>query len=150
MNSMRKAYESTSPLLAGCALVVLADEVGDASQRDAILNELRDKHRAKAPKMFDVLDMFRDSFARGDRELPDLKALDRAVENVKPNARGNTEFYVGWLLRKRGKGQDAEAYLKRCIATASTNVGLKRIADGALRGGHDDPQPAKTGAAVPK
>jgi tetratricopeptide (TPR) repeat protein len=150
MNSMRKAYESTSPLLAGCALVVLADEVGDASQRDAILNELRDKHRAKAPKMFDVLDMFRDSFARGDRELPDLKALGRAIENVKPNARGNTEFYVGWLLRKRGKGQDAEAYLKRCIATANTNVWLKRIADGALNGGHDNPQPAKTGAAVPK
>ena len=80
MESMRKAYESTSPLLAGCALMVLADELGDAAQRDAILNDLCAKHRAKAPRMFDVLEMFRDPFARGDRELPDLKALARAVE----------------------------------------------------------------------
>jgi tetratricopeptide (TPR) repeat protein len=139
MESMRKAYESTSPLLAGCALMVLADETGDAAQRDAILNDLRTKHRTKAPKMFDVLEMFRDSFARGDKELPDLKALDRAVGDVKPNARGNTEFYVGWLLRKRGKGQDAEAYLKRCIETGSTNVWLKRIADAAMNRGSGEP-----------
>ena len=150
MDSMRKAYESTSPLMAGCALMVLADELGDAAQRDAILNELCTKHRAKAPKMFDVLEMFRDPFARGDQALPDLKALARAVENVKPNARGNTEFYVGWLLRKRGKRQDAETYLKRCIETGTTNVWLKRIADAALKRRNGDPVPAKAGPPVPK
>ena len=134
----------------GLRLLVLADELGDAAQRDAILDDLRTKHRAKAPQMFEVLEMFRDSFARGDRELPDLKALDRAVDNVKPNARGNTEFYVGWLLKKRGKGQDAEAYLKRCIETGPTNAWLKRIADAALHRGTGDPVPAKAGPPVPK
>jgi tetratricopeptide (TPR) repeat protein len=139
MEDMRKAYESTSPLLAGCALMILADERGDAAQRDAILDELCAKHRARAPKMFDVLEMFRDPFARGDRALPDLKALARAVENVTPNARGNTEFYVGWLLRKHGARQDAEAYLKRCIETKTTNAWLKRIADAALKRLDGDP-----------
>ena len=87
MNNMRKAYETTSPLLSGCAVLVLADELNDRAQRDAILDDLHDKHRSRAPRMFAVLEMFRDSFAKGDRELPDLKALDRAVANVKPNAR---------------------------------------------------------------
>jgi hypothetical protein len=151
MASLRKAYdESKSPLLAGCALMVLADEQGDAAQRDAILADLCARHRAKAPRMFDVLEMFRDPFARGDRALPDLKALARAVEDVKLNARGNTEFYVGWLLRKRGAGQDAETYLKRCIETATTNDWLKRIAGAALQPRNGDSVPAKAGQPLPK
>ena len=89
--------------------------------------------------MFDVLEMFRDTFARGDQALPDLKALARAVDNVKPNARGNTEFYVGWLLKKRGPRLDAGAYLKRCIETGTTNVWLKRIAEAAVQREHGDP-----------
>ncbi len=32
LDRMRKAYESTSPLLAGCAVMVLANELGDAAQ----------------------------------------------------------------------------------------------------------------------
>ena len=39
MDSIRKAYESKPSLLAGCALLVLADEMGDGAQRDAILND---------------------------------------------------------------------------------------------------------------
>jgi tetratricopeptide (TPR) repeat protein len=150
MESMRKAYASTSPLLAGCALMVLADERGDAAQRNAILDDLCAKHRAKAPRVFDVLEMFRNPFARSDRALPELKALARAVEDVKPNARGNTEFYVGWLLRNRGAHQDAEAYLKRCIETGSTNVWLKRIAGAALQPKNGDSVPATAGQPLPK
>jgi tetratricopeptide (TPR) repeat protein len=150
MDSLRKAYESTKPLMAGCALMALADEEGDSAQRDAILADLCAKQRVKAPRMIEVLQMFRDSFARGDREVPDLKALDLAVENVKPNLRGNTEFYVGWLLRKRGKRQDAEAYLKRCIQTPSTNVWLKRIAGDTLQRASGDPVPAKSDPPFPK
>ena len=148
MESMRKAYETTSPLLAGCSLMVLADELGDAAQRDAILADLCTKHRARAPKMFEVFDIFRASFARGDRELPDLKALGQAVDDVKPNARGNTEFYIGSLLRKHGTRGDAEGYLKRCIKTGSTNAWFKRIADAALHRMNGDPGPAKAGPPV--
>ena len=150
IDNMRKAYESTSPLLAGCGLMVLSDELGDVAQRDAILNELRDRHRDKAPRMFDVLELFHDSFARGDNELPDLKAVDHAIGDVKLNARGNTEFYVGWLLKKRGKVQDAEAHLQRCIEIRSTNTWLKRIAEATLQRRSGRPVPAKPGPAVPK
>ncbi len=150
MESMRKAYETSSPLLSGCALMVLADELGDAAQRDATLADLLAKHRNKAPRMFEVLELFRDAFARGDRALPDPKALDRAVENVLPNARGNTEFYVGWLLRKHGRRQDAEDYLKRCVETTTTNAWLKRIADSALQRMNGAPAAAKGGPSVPR
>ncbi|MGP0067546.1 MAG: tetratricopeptide repeat protein [Isosphaeraceae bacterium] len=150
MESMRKAYPSASPLLSGCALMVLADELGDAAQRDAVLAELCTKYRGRAPLMFDVLQMFRDAFARGDRELPDPKALALAVDQVKPNARGNTEFYVGWLLRKRGKRQDAESYLKRSVETKTTNAWLKRIAEDTLKRMNGDPVPAKDGEPAPR
>ncbi len=133
--NLRKAYESDSPLVAGIALVAMADERGDSQQRDRALNDLFTKHRSKAPLMFQVLQIFRDSFARPNPAALDLAAIDRAVSNVKPNARGNTEFAVGWLLKKHGKRQDAETYLKRCIQTATTNGDLKRIAESELRRG---------------
>ncbi len=117
--------------------------MGDGAQRDAILNDVRAKHRAAAPKMFNVLEMFRDAFAHGDKELPDPKALGRAVDEIKPNLRGNTEFYVGWLLKKRGRRQEAEAYLKRCMEIGRTNTWLKRIAEAGIKRMNGDAVPAK-------
>src|SRR5262249_53433951 len=40
MASLREAHEATKPVLAGCALMILADAQGDTAQRDALLDEL--------------------------------------------------------------------------------------------------------------
>lgn len=150
-DTLRKAWESSSPLLAGCALAALADEQGDTAQRDAFLGEVCTKHRAKAPKMIAVLQMFRDSFAKGDRDVPDPKDLERAVAGVSGNLRGNTEFFAGWLLRKHGKREEAKTYLKRSTETLSTNPWLKRIADDALQHMNDEPvKPAEKDSDVPE
>jgi tetratricopeptide (TPR) repeat protein len=131
--SLRRAYDGASPLVAALALVALADDRGDTNQRDAILDDALARHRDKAPRMFDVLQIFRDALARGGRGTLDVPAIDRGVANVKANARGNTEFIVGWLLKRHGKRQDGENYLRRCLETPTTHVGLKRIADADLR-----------------
>jgi hypothetical protein len=116
-----------------------------------MLNDLFTRHRSRAPLMFEFLQIFRDSFARPGSGTLDLAAIDRGVNNVKPNARGNTEFVVGCLLKKHGKRPDAETFLKRSIQTATTNVGLKRIAEAELRRGSGvATAPAKSGQPEPR
>ena len=137
--STRRAAEhftkaaAANPFLADCSLMAIADDQGDAARRDALLAELCANHRARSPKMVQALELFRAAFARGDREVPDLKALADAIADIKPNVRGNAEFYVGWLLRKRGHRTEANSYLGRSIESPSTHPWLKQIAAEEIR-----------------
>lgn len=130
----RKAYQSSAPIMSGLSLMAIADEEGDAQQRDGILKEMAAKYAARSPKLFNVLKLFSDAFAKGDRAVPESGALEAALQDVAINMRGNTEFYVGWFLRKRGNSGDAEKYFRRSVETTTTYVWVKQLANAALLG----------------
>ena len=52
-----KAYETKNTTAAVFGQVLMADELNDIDQRDALLYELRTQHQAKAPESIKVLGM---------------------------------------------------------------------------------------------
>ena len=130
--------------------MVLADELGDAAQRDAILDDLCTKHRAKAPKMFDVLEMFRDSFARGDRELPDLKALDRAVDECETERTREHRVLRRVVAQKTRHAPGCRGLSEALHRNRVHERLVEAIADAALHHLNGDPVPAKADPPVPK
>jgi hypothetical protein len=141
--NFRKAYETKTSITAAFALVLMADELGDTAQRDAVIDELCTRHRDKAPKSIRILQMLRDSLFRDVPEAPDLNAVDQIIEGSTPEARGNMAFFVGWCLREHGKPEDARAYLERCTHAPNTLNWFRIIAADALRVPGGDREPAK-------
>jgi tetratricopeptide (TPR) repeat protein len=140
-----KAYEAKASVSAGTALVLMADDLGDLARRDAVLEELCTRHAAKAPLSTKVLALLRESLSHGESAAIDLKAVDQVIASIPPEHRGLIEFFVSWFLRKHGRPEDAQAYLRRSIESPNTFIWALVIAIDTLRKGGpgDNTEPAR-------
>jgi hypothetical protein len=88
--------------------------------------------------------MIRDSLADGGKRPLDLTAVDRVLECIPPETRGNTEFLVGRYLFIHGKRDAARKHLERCADSKPTYSWLRVIAKEGLR------SPSPTAARAPR
>ena len=75
----------------------------------------------------------RDELADATHHPLDMAAVDRVLESIPEEGRGNADFLVGRYLLNRGKADLATRYLKRRADSPKTFVWLKAIAADSLR-----------------
>jgi tetratricopeptide (TPR) repeat protein len=139
----QKAYQKTPAAHRGACVMLVADEIGDTATRDESLKTLVGKHRSEALKTVSICAMFLKALEPGQAGSLDLEAIDRVLQSIPDNRRGNTEFLVGLYLRKHGKAADARTYLKRCSNAPGVPEEMRAIAAQALRS-LDGPNSART------
>jgi WD40 repeat protein/tetratricopeptide (TPR) repeat protein len=132
LGAFRRAYEEKSSILAARALVMIADDLGDRAQRDAMLNNLSTKHRAAVPNTSRLFQMFRDSLSTDPPGALDLKAVDQIIAKVTPDSVGDFQFFVGWFPSRHGDPDAGREYLKRSTQSRVTSAWLHDLANDAL------------------
>ncbi len=85
------------------------------------------KLRDKAPKTVSLCQMMRDELADASHHPFDMAAVDRVLESIPEDGRGNAEFVVGRYLLNRGKADLAGKYLK-CCADSLTGADRPELA----------------------
>jgi tetratricopeptide (TPR) repeat protein len=114
-------------------MFLISDQLGEKDRRDAYLEQLCTKLKDKAPKSSIIGQMMREELADPADHPLDLAAVDRVLESIPQDKRGNTQFMVGRYLLNRGKRELAVKYLKPCAESPTTFVWLKAIAAESLK-----------------
>jgi len=130
----RKAYEATHSAPDCLGALMVADELGDAAARREFLDTLASKHRDQAPKTVQIWETFRDALDRGGLRPADLESVERLLQTIPAERRGNTEFIVAQFLKNHGPADDAQSYLRRVAGSPGVDEWMRLIARGALRG----------------
>jgi tetratricopeptide (TPR) repeat protein len=113
--AFRKAFRTRTSVSAGLALAMIADEEKDAPRRQELLTELVRRHKEKAPKSLEICKLLLETILDPDHPGPvDFAALDRLMESIPDEGRGNACFFVGRFLRNHGEAETARKYLGRC------------------------------------
>ena len=125
----RKAYDA-APSASTCSpMILIADELGDATVRDEWIQTLLTRHRNQSPNTAQIFEIFRKANAKGKPDAIDLKAVDRILGRIRiPSYRGNNEFFVGCYLRNRGKAEDARRHLEQALRSTTSNRFMRAIA----------------------
>jgi tetratricopeptide (TPR) repeat protein len=133
------AYNTRTSVSAALGMAMIHDDEKNAARRDELLNELVAKHSEKAPKTVALCRLLLESiFAPAEIKKPlDVVALDRTIESVPEEGRGNTELFVGWFLKNHDDAKNAKKYLEHCANSRHTmnwyvllaNDALKRLAE---------------------
>jgi hypothetical protein len=116
-HTQRRTYWS------GFHVILLADEFGDTTTRDRVLNFLvgagvPDPTASIFPHAkFAVL---LDAAYRGSGEL-DLEALDKVLDAAAENPRMDIAYFAARYLALHGRAEDSERYLKRCYASTEVS-----------------------------
>jgi tetratricopeptide (TPR) repeat protein len=129
------AYSTRTSISAALCLAMILDDDKNAAGRDELLNELVSKHSEKAPRSVATCRLFLESiFAPAEKKKPlDLVALDRTIESVPEQGRGNIEFFVGWFLKNHGDAKNAKKYLEDCANSRHTTYWYVLLAKDALK-----------------
>jgi tetratricopeptide (TPR) repeat protein len=130
-----EAYQKQTSIAAALALAQIADDEKDAARRDALLGELITKHRDKAPKTIAISQIFLETILapEGKARPFDVAAVEPIVASIPEESRGNTEFFVGWLLKNHNQPQEARQYLQRCGDSPKTMIWYRYLANDALK-----------------
>ena len=98
-----KLFAANSLPGTGVNLALIADELGDKARRETVLEELW--HQAAKPGTQDgqSLPDDDDELADASHHPFDMAAVDRVLESIPEDGRGNAEFVVGRYLLNRGK-----------------------------------------------
>jgi tetratricopeptide (TPR) repeat protein len=139
----QKAYQKAPTTHSGACVMLVADEIGETVTRDESLKTLVGKHRSEAPKTVGICEMFLKALEPGKEGSLDVQAIDRVLQSIPDDRRGNTEFIVGLYLRNHGKAGDARTYLERCANAPGVPAEMRAIAARALRG-LDGPKSARS------
>ncbi len=132
-------YDANPSASMALPAALLADEAGDAGRRDAILGQLATTLKDQAPKSAAVAGLMRDSLAEG--KPLDLAAVEPILASIRPEARGNTEFFVGKFLLNRGRAEAGRDHLRKAAGSSATHDWSRQIAAAGLRSGEPGKQP---------
>ena len=127
-------------------LALVADELGEAPRRDELFEVLWTKYQGQAPRTAQVCRAFREWFADGGKGDPDLAFVNRMIERLAPDRRGNLEFFVGRLLTTHGKPELARPYLQRSLGSENTDEWVRIIATDIVRPPGPEKEPSKSKA----
>ena len=98
-----------------------------------MLNELCAKFQDRVPRMVALARMIREAHADGGEHPLDLAAVDKVLERMPANMRGNAEFLIGRYQLNRGQPESARKYLQYAAKAPETQAWLKVIAVDSLR-----------------
>ena len=59
----------------------------------------------------------------------DIAALDRLIESIPEDGRGNACFFVGWFLKNHGDPKSAKKYLQSCSQSPQSVIWYRYLAD---------------------
>jgi tetratricopeptide (TPR) repeat protein len=126
--NLERAYNANPSLLFGFSLMLVNDELGNHDRRDQLLDDLCTKFQVNWPRVVEIFRMLRESLADGGKRPLDLQAVDRVLESMPAQARGNSSFLVGRFLLNRGRTADARKYLQQCADTPGSQLWFKAMA----------------------
>ena len=103
---LEKAYAESPAFVEGIALILLADELGDAPRRGKMLDDFCNRFAAKWPRVVAIARLFRDANGDAKRRSTSRPSRDSST-GCPPASRGNTEFLVGKYLLNRGQRESS-------------------------------------------
>jgi len=129
-----KAYEKSASVSAALCAAMIADEEKDPSRRDALLKEITTKHVDKAPKSVAICQLLVETVFDPSGTKPlDIAALDRLIESIPEDGRGNACFFVGWFLKNHSDAKSAKKYLQSCSRSPRSLIWYRYLADEAIK-----------------
>jgi tetratricopeptide (TPR) repeat protein len=133
-DSFAKAIEANPSETMGIAhLALVADQLGDAKERDELLSRLCTEYKDRAPKTVELALVFRGWLAGGCKGPVDTAAAERVIASLPADNRGNLEFFAGRILLTHGQAEAGRSYLKRSADSIKTYEWLKIIAGDIVR-----------------
>jgi tetratricopeptide (TPR) repeat protein len=160
LGAHRQYYDQTHDLLYGMSVVVLADQSKDVVLRDAMLASLlnvpktseplpprlkkgekpQPQTKTKQPRIMTKMQVAIIYLAEplkpwlaGTVPIPDLVAVDEAIEPLLPPDQGSIEYFVGCLLKNHGRLDDAALYFGRAARGRETDPWFRVLAIRELR-----------------
>ncbi len=127
--SFRKAYDAGPTHMMCIALMLTADELGDAAARDEWLETFLTRHRNQSPNTAKIFEIIRKAGGPEKLGAGDLQAIDQILGKIPAAAyRGNNEFFVGCYLQKHGKVEEGRRYLEKALKTPEAHRFMRAIA----------------------
>jgi tetratricopeptide (TPR) repeat protein len=104
----------------GLGAALAADEAGDKLLRDEALNRVIVKGRdsAQPPDQLAIAKILQQALARGEKELPDLAAVDRLIASENVVGQLTLREAVGRFLLLRGEKERSIQYLTAAVASS--------------------------------
>ncbi|APW60563.1 hypothetical protein [Paludisphaera borealis] len=133
LEALEAAYQAAPRVNLATAIMLVADELGDAARRDSAREDLCSKLKDQAPKTCAICQLICDSLAAETRTPLDLAPVDKILDTIQADARGNAEFIVGRFLLNRGRTDDARKYLQRCADSANGSRWTRTMAAKLVR-----------------
>ena len=128
-----KAYEKSQTVSANLCLALIAEDEKDPGRRDALLREITTIHAAKAPKSVAIWKLFVETtFNPSGKKRIDVAALDRLINGMPEESRGNLSFFVGRFLNNQGDAKSANKFLENCSKSPHAVIWYRYLADGAI------------------
>ncbi len=81
--SFRKAYDAGPTHMMCIALMLTADELGDAAARDEWLETFLTRHRNQAPNTAKIFEIIRKAGGPEKLEAADLQAIDKVLGKIR-------------------------------------------------------------------
>jgi tetratricopeptide (TPR) repeat protein len=112
----------------GLLIAGAADAAGQKGRRDRALGDFTGTSAfAKVAKAF------REALAAGEKQAPDLKAIEAALQEVEEKAEADGYYLVARFLEARGRGKEAAPYYDRCVLFPRTSPEVRALAAARLR-----------------
>ncbi len=129
-----RAYEAAPSHTTCTPLILIADELGDAADRNEWIQTLLTQYRKQAPYTARIFEIFRQANEKGKLDASDLQAVDRVLGRIQiPAYRGNNEFFAGWYLKNHGKAEEARRHLEKALRLTDSNRFMRAIAADQLQ-----------------
>ncbi len=129
-----QAHERSASPSAALCLAMIADDEKDTKRRDAMLKEMVTKHANTAPKSSAICKLLVETVFDPSGAKPlDILALDRLLESVPEDGRGNAYFFAGWFLKNHGDAKSARNYLQNCSRSRQSVIWYRYLADEAIK-----------------
>ena len=117
-------------------LISLYDEQGKTQQRDRMIKELAG-HNTYFGRLAGI---YRDALAKGEKGLPDLKAVENVMRALKPHQAADACYFVGSFLQRRGDTRNGLRYLDRCATAIEAHTQqVRSLAAFAMRESGQEP-----------
>jgi len=133
-DAFAKEYETSKSVSAALCAAIIADDEKDSTRRDALLKEIVTNYANKAPRTAPICKLLLETVfdASGKKPL-DISALDRLIEGIPEDARGNNCFFAGRLLMNHGDAKIARKYLESSAQSPQIFYWYRFLANAAIK-----------------
>jgi hypothetical protein len=131
----RESYQRPPNFESCLSVMATADRLGDRATVEEYRKLLLSKHRKEAPEIVRIIEILLDGLNSGKPRMPDLKAVDQALETMLPPARPAAEIWIGLFLKGRGQAAAARPFFEHCVPSRVIPEWHRALAGKELRDG---------------